>query len=106
MGTESKVNMAAAVVAVIISVLANAVLIGVAYGRIDERFKPIEAHVQLDTTDRLMAMFVSRNEWVQRNTSRDLELSEIKDSLKQLNAKMDLILMNQSKKTAQVSPSH
>lgn len=76
----------------LVAVATNGILVAYGYGKLEQRLSPIEAHVLSDTTERAMAFFVTRQEFGQRNDTRDRELADVKTSLREINAKLDRIL--------------
>jgi hypothetical protein len=49
-------------------------------------------HVLSDTTEKAMALFVTRQEFSQRTETRDREIADMKLTLREINAKLDRIL--------------
>ena len=76
----------------LVAIATNGILVAYGYGKLEQRFSPIEAHVLSDTTEKAMALFVSRQEFGQRNETRDRELADVKSTLREINAKLDRIL--------------
>jgi hypothetical protein len=76
----------------LVAIATNGILVAYGYGKLEQKLAPLEAHVFTDTTERAMALFVTRQEFGQRNDTRDRELADVKASLREINAKIDRLL--------------
>ena len=76
----------------LVALATNGILVAYGYGKLEQRLAPLEAHVLSDTTERAMALFVTRQEFSQRTETRDRELADVKASLREINAKIDRLL--------------
>lgn len=76
----------------VVSIISYVVIIGMAYGRLDQRLVPLETHIATNTTENQIKIFVTRAEWMQRNDSRDKELAELKTALRDINSKLDRLI--------------
>ena len=75
-----------------ITILFNAVMLGVTYGRLDQRITPLESHVALDTTENAMKIFVTKSEFIMSNDTRNRELTDLKNEVSAMNLKLDRLL--------------
>jgi hypothetical protein len=76
----------------IVALTTNGVIVAYGYGKLEQRISPIEMHVLSDTTEKAMALFVTRQEFSQRTETRDREIADMKLTLREINAKLDRIL--------------
>lgn len=84
---------------VLFYVLTNLAVIAYGYGKVDQRIIPLEHHVSMDTTENAMKLFPTKAEFEMRNTTRDKELNELRQDIKEFrqelrdnNARMDKII--------------
>lgn len=83
----------------IVALVTNFIVVAYGYGKLEQRLAPVETHVSVDTTERALALFITRAEFQQRSETRDRELADLKVALQQMNQKLDRILERQTGKT-------
>lgn len=85
----------------VFAIFVNAVLVGVAYGRLESAVSAeVRARTEHDTMiastvlpmDQLMKIYVTKNEWDIQVKSLSEQNKDLKESVKELNAKVDLLL--------------
>lgn len=73
----------------IFTIATNIAIVAYGYGKLEQRVAPLENHVLNDTTERQLALFVTRAEYTQRIASRDGEMADMKASLTRIENKID-----------------
>jgi hypothetical protein len=71
----------------VVAIITNLILVAYSYGKLEQRLAPIEKHQDRSSTD-----FVTRNEFTQRTETRDREMADLKQSLRDMNVKLDRLL--------------
>lgn len=75
-----------------VTILTNLILVAYGYGQLNQRVTPLEKHM----SEAAMS-FVTRNEFNQRNQTRDREMNDLKDRLERMDGKLDRLLERHSK---------
>jgi hypothetical protein len=76
----------------ILTIIANLVLVAYGYGQLQQRLTPIEKHAAESES-----VYVRRVEYVQKTTDRDREMRDLKDDLRAISDKLDRIIERQSR---------
>jgi len=74
----------------VVALATNCALVAYGYGQLNQRLVPLERH-----ESKAFETFVTRAEFSQRSTTRDVELAQLHQLLRDLNAKMDRLLEKQ-----------
>lgn len=76
----------------VVALLTNVGTIAYAYGRLEQRLAPIEEFTRTNTHERQSTNFVTRPEFVAQKSVRDREVDELKQTLREINAKLDRLI--------------
>lgn len=76
----------------VVAIGANVVTIAYSYGKLEQRLTPIEEYVRTYTHERASASFVTRPEFTNQKSVRDREVDELKQTLREINAKLDRLI--------------
>lgn len=75
----------------VVTLFTNIALVAYGYGQLQQRISPIEKHVELSAQS-----YVTRQEYVQKISDRDREMSNLREDLRSINAKLDRIIEGQT----------
>lgn len=76
----------------VVAIVTNLILVAYSYGKLEQRLGPIEKHIDRSSTD-----FVTRNEFIQRTDTRDREMADLKQAIRDIDAKLDRLLERQGR---------
>jgi len=65
------------------TIMTNLILVAYGYGQLNQRISPLEKHMEDSPT---------RNEFNQRNATRDREIEDLKDRIVRMDGKLDRLL--------------
>jgi hypothetical protein len=71
-----------------VTILTNLIIVAYGYGQINQRIVPLEKYIEDAPT---------RNEFNQRNATRDREIEDLKDRIVRMDAKLDRLLERHGK---------
>lgn len=76
----------------VVAIGANVATIAYGYGRLEQRLAPIEIFVRENSFEKHVQAFTPRSEFATQKQVRDREVDELKQTLREINAKLDRLI--------------
>jgi hypothetical protein len=73
----------------VVSIVINLILVAYGYGQMVQRLTPLEEHAKIHTVESDIKLFVTKSEWSLRNDTRDREVTDMKETLRRIESKLD-----------------
>lgn len=75
-----------------VALFSSLVAITYSYGKLEQRLAPIEEYVRTYTHERAATNFITRPEFSTQKATRDREVDELKQALREINHKLDRLI--------------